>query len=192
MTPKVHNLHSIKTAAVRYQLTTPTHLQSCQQQLQNCSWHQHQNHCLVCALIWGMCVCSGLLVWHATVCCASLLVAACYMIMCALFCPDEHAEAGASQREQRQEQGRQQREADALKQQEKLQKRKEKKERRQSLAANTAAPRLSHVAQTDAGALPLFPEQKTDPKVGCCLPWLTCILAAQAAPLITAAAQSIC
>ncbi len=108
------------------------------------------------------------------------------------FCPDEHAEAGASQKEQRQEQGRQQREADALKQQEKLRKRKEKKERRQSLAANTAPPRLSHVAQTDAGALPLFPEQKTDTKVSCCLPWLICILAAQAAPLSRAAAQSIC
>ncbi|KAL0036516.1 hypothetical protein WJX77_010974 [Trebouxia sp. C0004] len=79
--------------------------------------------------------------------------------------PDERAEAGASQREQRQELGRQQREADALKQQEKLRKRKEKKERRQSLAANTAAPRSGHVAQTDAGALPLFPEQKTDTKV---------------------------
>ena len=114
----------------------------------------------------------------------------------ALFCPDEHGEAGASQKEQRQEQrqeqGRQQREADALKQQEKLRKRKEKKERRQSLAANTAAPRLSHFAQTDAGALPLFPEQKTDTKVSCCLPWLTCILAVQSALLVTAAAQCIC
>ncbi|KAL0037316.1 hypothetical protein WJX79_001658 [Trebouxia sp. C0005] len=80
--------------------------------------------------------------------------------------PDEHAEAGASQKEQREEQGRQQREADALKQQQKLRKRKEKKkERRQSLAANTATPRLSHVTQADAGALPLFPEQKTDTQV---------------------------
>ena len=117
------------------------------------------------------------------------MVAACYITTCACFCPDEHAEAGASQKEQRQEQGRQQREADALKQQEKLRRRKEKKERRQSLAANTAAPRLSHVAQTDAGALPLFPEQKTDAKVSCCLPWLTCTLAAQAALPVTAAAQ---
>ena len=92
--------------------------------------------------------------------------AACCIIRCALFCPDEHAEAGASQKEQREEQGRQQREADALKQQQKLRKRKEKKkERRQSLAANTATPRLSHVTQADAGALPLFPEQKTDTQV---------------------------
>ncbi len=119
----------------------------------------------VCFHLGAVGVYSALLMWHAAVCCASLLVAACYAITCALFCPDEHAEAGASQREQRQEQGRQQREADALKQQEKLRKRKEKKERRQSLAANTAAPRLSHVAQTDAGALPLFPEQRTDTKV---------------------------
>ena len=82
-----------------------------------------------------------------------------------LFCPDEGAEAGSSQREQREELGRQQRERDAQAQQEKIQKRKEKKERRQSLAATAAAPRLSHGAQTDAAALQLFPEQQTESKV---------------------------
>ena len=84
---------------------------------------------------------------------------------CAIFRPDEGAEAGSSQREQRQQLGRQQRERDAQAQQEKIQKRKEKKERRQSLAANAAAPRLSHGAQIDAAALQLFPEQQTESKV---------------------------
>lgn len=86
-------------------------------------------------------------------------------IHCGLLCPDEGAEAGSSQRELRQELGRQQRERDAQAQQEKIQKRKEKKERRQSLAANAAAPRLSHGAQIDAAALQLFPEQQTESKV---------------------------
>ena len=79
-------------------------------------------------------------------------------------------EAGASQRDQRQEQkqeqGRKQREADALAQQEKIKELKQKKERRQSLAAATAAPLLTHGAQTDAGAQPLFPEQKAGSQVG--------------------------
>ena len=74
-------------------------------------------------------------------------------------------EAGASQRDQRQEEGRKQREADALAQQEKIKERKQKKERRQSLAAATAAPLLTHGAQTDSDAQPLFPEQKAGSQV---------------------------
>ena len=82
--------------------------------------------------------------------------------------PSDSPDGGPSHKEQRQEQrqeqGRKQREADALAQQEKIRKRKEKKERRQSLAANTAAPRLSQ-AQMGADAVPLFPDSLTDYKV---------------------------
>ena len=50
-----------------------------------------------CLLLFGdVGVCCGMLMWHAAVCCTLLLEAACYIIMCAWFCPDEHAEAGAS------------------------------------------------------------------------------------------------
>lgn len=82
---------------------------------------------------------------------------------------DENVEAGASQRdqrqEQRQEQSRKQREADARAQQERIMELNQKKERRQSLAAATAAPLLTHGAQTDADAQPLFPEQKAGSQV---------------------------
>ena len=82
---------------------------------------------------------------------------------------DDSLEAGASQKdqrqEQRQEQGRKQREADALAQQERIKELKQKKERRQSLAAATAAPLLTHGVQTDADAQPLFPEQKAGSQV---------------------------
>ena len=82
---------------------------------------------------------------------------------------DDSLEAGASQKdqrqEQRQEQGRKQREADALAQQERIKELNQKKERRQSLAAATAAPLLTHGAQTDADAQPLFPEQKAGSQV---------------------------
>lgn len=82
---------------------------------------------------------------------------------------EETPEAAAIQKdqrqEQRQEQGRKQREADALAQQEKIKELKQKKERRQSLAAATAAPLLTHGAQTDADAQPLFPEHKTASQV---------------------------
>ena len=82
---------------------------------------------------------------------------------------DDSPEEGPSQRDQRQEQrkeqGRQQREADALAQQEKIKQMKQKKERRQSWAAAHAGPLLTHGAQTDAGAQPLFADQQTASQV---------------------------